>query len=566
VVVAARFTASDRPCVFIAAVCSAYHAQATAGSLQSDMAPSCPTCRVPTGPVRRCFIEAECPVCLSASASTYVLTCGHTVCANELGALALVKETWRPPRFIFRRFLACCLPWLSPALVCVCAWDRNALLLPIQYMYTAARAVDDSVLSHFRFTSSRYDGLCASACYATAETDSHTCRSDCDCDGARTCSFFSFCVGDASDCTTSGDRPVWKLESSKLRRSKLDPGEAAVDTVQSVQHTHRFSATPFEHFWELRKTRDASVRALMQMGLDSGLGFDALNVSLVSTWSDPFALHTMSGLRLRLLVALDRSFVVISGPEGYYLRASMDLYLDGQVAQSEATSCNQTAARWLVASASLDVNLDARDLARYELTVTALEVTYLPTWFSYQGGAARDRTSILRLDTHALFEAFSPRAAWLEDRLWTGIMRHGSSLAAPFELSGIGTFLLRIFPNGARRDRQHGDRTAAAGAPPGRCSVLLSGPSGVEISFVLHVQGLTWGTVAHPLRCDDVGSGCWLMDAGEAAGTSLDTTSGARGLVAVTVLSARQPTWSLPVSGQVLSDAARSPLELARAA
>ena len=73
------------------------------------------------------------------------------------------------------------------------------------------------------------------------------------------------------------------------------------------------------------------------------------------------------------------------------------------------------------------------------------------------------------------------------------------------------------------------------GAPPGRCSVLLVGPRGVKLTFVLRVRDKLFGTLSSPLSCADAGAGCWLKDAGPAATHSKRGTPGIVAVSFVTV-------------------------------
>ena len=99
----------------------------------------------------------------------------------------------------------------------------------------------------------------------------------------------------------------------------------------------------------------------------------------------------------------------------------------------------------------------------------------------------------------------------------------GSSVTAPFEIAGSGRFALRVYPAGSH------------GAPPGRCSVLLLGPRGVKLTFVLRVRATLFGTLSSPLSCADAGAGCWLKDAGPAATHSKRGTPGIVAVSFVTV-------------------------------
>jgi len=163
-------------------------------------AAGCPVCRaVVLAPARRCFVECLCPVCLTSSSTGYVLPCGHAVCGDDLAALGLAAEKpaqqqrqrqWRLPHSLLgtaqlalKHFILAGMAWLALT-------DPGA---PFEFLHRWTRVLNGGTSE-----------LCAAPCYGTREID-HSCMSDCDCDGARHCSFFGFCAGDAGDCGTAAE-------------------------------------------------------------------------------------------------------------------------------------------------------------------------------------------------------------------------------------------------------------------------------------------------------------------------------------------------------------------------
>ena len=169
------------------------------------------------------------------------------------------------------------------------------------------------------------------------------------------------------------------------------------------------------------------------------------------------------------------------------------------------------------------------------VSIVPLEVAYVPTFYSWRGGAPPHRR---RSPVALLLEAFWTRPSEAPDRLWSGVMARGSSLAAPFRVAGTGRFLLRVYPSGVHD------------SPPGRCAVLLSGPAGVRLHFVLRVRETVSGTLDAPLTCSDAGDGCLITDAGRAAEhvraehMPHPRPASEQGIVAVSLLTAAHPPWS----------------------
>ena len=124
-------------------------------------------------------------MCLTSTITPYVLPCGHAICLNDLTQLRIPVE--KPGKQMPRRLAKTrakakilaskCAPFMVLAFALM---DPGA---PAQWLYMAAGML-----------SGRFDSLCNDPCYARVEADNHICQHDCDCDGARTCSFFGFCV------------------------------------------------------------------------------------------------------------------------------------------------------------------------------------------------------------------------------------------------------------------------------------------------------------------------------------------------------------------------------------
>lgn len=113
------------------------------GQRTPAMSACCPSCRSPSGPVRRCFVEAECPVCLTTTSSMHVLTCGHLVCSDDLAALGLVVEKPSRACTAMKSLLAAArqaMAYLPVPILILMSFDPGA---PIQKMYSFAVAVDD---------------------------------------------------------------------------------------------------------------------------------------------------------------------------------------------------------------------------------------------------------------------------------------------------------------------------------------------------------------------------------------------------------------------------------------
>ena len=172
--------------------------------------PVCPVCRsVPPlgGGARRCFVEAECPVCLTTVAPLYVLACGHAVCQDDLQKLGLGVETNATGRHLlegFRRAVSLCL-----ALVHMCVIVGSIYFAtvdpgaPLQACYS---------LSLLLFTGGDTE-ICVDRCFGTVELITHTCNSHCDCTGERVCTVAGYCAGDAGECSAQG-HGGWRLSPS----------------------------------------------------------------------------------------------------------------------------------------------------------------------------------------------------------------------------------------------------------------------------------------------------------------------------------------------------------------
>ena len=569
----------------------------------------------------------------------YVLTCGHMLCADDLAALGLRSED-RPA--LFHRCMRAAfahvrwlvhrlLPWFATLFVLYLSTDPGA---PAQWMFTAVRALDDAALARFRLVSSRYDVLCASVCYATTETRHHDCNDDCDCDGARTCSFFGFCVSASGDCDAEATEAVrgtdvWTLAASApLVRRHLSGSSSDSPTYAPENVTLYVDKSDFR-----REAGDG--------------GGDHSAASFISPWSAPFTLHTVDGLSMRLRVVAPASgmngmrrsahrqtpahsdqqimghdaseaeahphahppppvqvLVDVRGPEGYFLDLQVDCLLSGRGASHPpAPSCTHKAGEprtypltpshrlhtepagggeWLVGSLQFltdspvlecvvgDENYDGLggdgdgggsgegsdgrggDGSRVHhclalgLTIHVNEVRYLPTFYSYHGnsemsadgapnehhGSAHGPDLLIRMANAFLAHGTAVHST----RLWSGILRRGSSLAAHCELAGSGRLKVRIFPAGADD------------ASEGRGSLLLTGPPGLQLTYLVRYREEVLGTLDDPLRCHDAGTGCWLKDAGSAAEHSITKGRSYQpdnepSLVAISLLSAAIRTW-----------------------
>ena len=454
--------------------------------------PTCPVCRAEcTAPARRCFTEGECPVCLTSTSTPYVLSCGHTICFNDLTQLKIPAEKPGKPRRLAKirakaKILASkCAPLMVLAFAVI---DPGA---PAQWLYMVAGML-----------SGRFDSLCNDPCYARSEADNHVCQHDCDCDGARTCSFFEFCVGHSGECTAvvSAAPKAWHLQAS-------------VPNSRGVYSEH----------WSYR------------IKINSSSAFNA-------SWLDlpAVALEKGGSVSFQFLVwdtsVGGQALVRVRGPAGHYGR--IEVRCDGHTYQ-------QPHATPLAARGDDDWSLSSDGGVRFkvpsELVACATGVTrdgcndfaldlefselrYVPT-FSMSGGVepvapprGSSRWTPLRLAAPSSF-IVAP------DLLWSSMVFRapGSSVTAPFEIAGTGRFALRVYPAGSH------------GAPPGRCSVLLTGPHGVKLMFVLRVRDKLFGTLGSPLSCADAGAGCWLKDAGLAATHSKRGTTGIVAVSFVTV-------------------------------
>ena len=85
-------------------------------------------------------------------------------------------------------------------------------------------------------------------------------------------------------------------------------------------------------------------------------------------------------------------------------------------------------------------------------------------------------------------------------------------------------------------------------APEGRSSAFVSGPSGVRMTFMLRLGKHLSGSFKTPLRCRDVGVGCWVQDGGPACSIGLWET------VAISVLGVVTP----PLGSQELDGGYRN--------
>ena len=455
--------------------------------------PTCPVCRAEcTAPARRCFIEAECPVCLTATSIPYVLSCGHTICFNDCTQLKIpVEEPGKPRRLAKIRARAKilaskCAPLMVLAFAVV---DPGA---PAQWLYMVAGML-----------SGRFDSLCNDPCYARSEADNHVCQHDCDCDGARTCSFFEFCVGHSGECTAaaSATQKAWQLQASMPDSSGVYPDSSG------VYHIKINSSSAFNASWldlpAASPEREGSL-SFQLLVWDTSVGGQAL-------------------MRVR-------------GPAGHYGR--IEVRCDGHTHQQPHATplAGRGDDDWSVSSdggvrfkAPTELVACATGVTRdgcndFSLDLVFSELRYVPT-FSMSGGVelvapprGSSRWTPLRLAAPSSF-IVAP------DLLWSSMVFRapGSSVTAPFEIAGTGRFALRVYPAGTH------------GAPPGRCSVLLTGPHGVKLLFVLRVRHKLFGTLGSPLSCADAGAGCWLKDAGPAASHSKRGTTGIVAVSFVTV-------------------------------
>ena len=201
----------------------------------------CPTCRAPSGPARRCFVEAECPVCLNVCSTPSVLSCGHVVCATDLATLGIATEQPSKLAKKARAALNVIQQYLPVVLLVYLSWDGGG---PVQGVHTAFRALDDWLLTQFRLASWRHDRLCNGPCYSTRESAQHTCENDCDCDGARTCSFFGYCVGASGECdAAAAGRAIWHLDASVVAGSAAAyPGDAVPSVAEATGDSPRTDA------------------------------------------------------------------------------------------------------------------------------------------------------------------------------------------------------------------------------------------------------------------------------------------------------------------------------------
>ena len=476
---------------------------------------NCPVCRAEsTAPARRCFVEAECPVCLTTTSSTYVLTCGHVVCANDLKTLGLPAEVpvcgerRRRSRRIIKAVVTVfskCMPLLILAFA---SRDPGA---PMQFLYTSVGML-----------TGRFDSICAEPCYSVRETGRHICHDDCDCDGGRTCSFFSFCVGESGECEASQPpQKSWELRAS-------EPRGAAGMPAGPERHRANVSSTGTSRPFTLLGLPDLALQLRVLPG--SGGGAEALAVVRVRGPAGYFARvevshagRTYTQARVEPLAgdeAWAPSALERAGPSadagapatarlaGVRFDAPPELAACAPTASGRGRAVGPPAVGAAAAGGCDDVSLD----------VSLAELLYVPT-FTMRGEVEPEAAwaSRARATLGPGFLAAAPGG------LWSHAMRRGSSVTAPFEIAGTGRFGLHVFPQGSED------------APFGRSSVLLTGPRGVELAYVLRVRGRMLGSLASPLRCADAGEGCWVRDAGRAG----DGAGAEPGVVAVSVLVAQ---------------------------
>ena len=237
----------------------------------------CPVCRAElTRRARRCFAEVTCPVCLTTCSKSYVLPCGHCVCADDLRAIGGEPEL--PDRVSIVRKLttrmanaprAALQPLISLLLVYFALRDPGA---PAQALYRLMSAT-------FGFS----DGICTVPCLGVRELSTHSCRDDCECDGARTCSLYGFCTGLPGECAGSESASTqWRLEGSTARQGQVSPAQWTFSPVVSILTADR---------WE-------------------------------STWAD-FSLGHVSGLSAQIRGRASHGTVRIRGPEGFFVRVQV---------------------------------------------------------------------------------------------------------------------------------------------------------------------------------------------------------------------------------------------------
>ncbi|KAL3929970.1 MAG: hypothetical protein SGPRY_001733 [Prymnesium sp.] len=283
---------------------------------------ACPVCRaLVTAPARRCFLEMSCPICLSSCESAYVLTCGHALCRADLAALHLPVETPQSPRnrkwrALFQAdmlkhalfVMVFCFVWLDPG-------------GPTELGYRFARSISGSGAE-----------LCAAPCFGVQESSGHTCNTDCDCDGARVCSFFGFCVGIAAECGTaenlhSGEWRQWSLRSTVPYPPLLAEGS------HTARFTHQLMSTPFTRIYSgsaSRHTRGSNPQATSAPD----------DHMWRSQSSAPFSLGYMTNLTLQVRLGRVhgefRASLRLRGPPGYFARIRISYAgqsLEGQFAQ-----------------------------------------------------------------------------------------------------------------------------------------------------------------------------------------------------------------------------------------
>jgi len=534
-------------------------------------------------------------VCFVTDVAPYVLPCGHILCGNDLAALGLHAEKQgslpgRTKQFLrqFSRLLPTLAHHcLSITMLCFAFGDPGA---PAQALYR---------LTHI-LTS--HEEPSAEPCFYTTESSNHTCQSDWECTGARTCSFFGFCVGGAGECgsphhTTKGAWRRWTLQASEPSSySKSESNSAGLPTsVPTLQHLHQLSTS---RFVEATSTGGTGRKAWL------------------SSLSMPFCLGRIGSLAVQLRVDSDGyARLRFFGPEGHLLRVQVvyaghtytqarlyrvfptgftpESWMEWQVEKvedfeeggggeqgheqerlrretqavfrtEEEVEGNGAGTKGEAASASFgakafspfDAKMGSSDgmlvfpaddaLLEYaqasaegagrgdsghrcdkdsefesgghgdhgsgdvavksttlecSLVLRLLEFQYVPTFYSLDGGTAQwhsPSSAVTALRSVLGFGSTQPQ--WLS----FGQFRRGASLTAPFDISGFGQFFFRLYPAGSDH------------APTNRCSVLLSGPPGLELAFLLRVQEHFLGTVDAPLHCHDTGVGCWVTDAGRA--------------------------------------------------